>query len=222
MPALRFFALATLAFILPAGTFMWHQHIALVERWATRILEGPALTLAPGQRVTWRLDLGGDSMDDAWMHVQRQPRLEVPGLPPGTRLSARARYVATESWPEARAFLGAGPPTEVRPAEASSTGTADFGALWLNYAQPLELEVEVLSVPPNGDAPSSRNALPNSDTIPIRPRLLGEVSADYSLARRMERSVFIVFVILGMGGVVLWLFTERHRRRELDQARGAQ
>jgi len=207
MPALRFLALMTLVLVLPSGAFLWHQQLALLEREATRVLRGPELGLAPGARATWRLELDANTEDQAWMDCQRQPRLSValPVTPAGTerpRLSARARYAAAGVLPAAPAFVGATTPEEAREVEPGPDGVVQFGPLWLSYLQPLELELEVVAWP-------SSAGLAGFD--PVRPVLAGEASADYLFARQLDRSLFVVFVCLGVLGVVLFLLVERRR-----------
>lgn len=224
MPALRFLALATLAFVLPAGAFLWHQQLARLEREAVRVLRGPDLALEPGARATWRLALDASTEDEAWMDCQRQPRLSLrtPAAPSapltasvsgtvsvsGTasaaerpRLRARARYLAAAGLPEVDAFL-ASEPGGWRGAEPGPDGVVELGALWLSYVQPLEIEVEVLAWPAGADAAPIGAA---------HPVLSGEVSADYAFARELDRTVFIAFVCLGVLGVALLAFTERRR-----------
>jgi len=206
MPALRFLALATLMFVLPAGAFLWHQQLARLEREAVRVLRGPELALAAGARAVWRLALDTSTEDQAWMDCQRQPRLSVPlpVTPNGTerpRLRARARYLAAAGLPEAAAFLG---PTldGAREAEPRPDGVVDLGALWLSYDQPLEVEVEVVRWPSGSDL---------AGFAPVRPVLAGEVSADYAFARDLDRTIYIAFLCLGALGVALFLVAERRR-----------
>jgi hypothetical protein len=212
MPALRFFALATLMFVLPAGAFLWHQQLARLEREAVRVLRGPALGLAAGERAVWRLDLDASTEDQAWMDCQRQPRLSVavPVLPNGLvmpngserpRLRARARYLAAGALPEVEAFIDA-TVDGVREAEPRPDGVVDFGTLWLSYLQPLEIELEVVAWPSGSDLAGFE---------PAHPVLAGEVSDDYAFARQLDRSIFVAFLCLGVLGVVLFLLAERRR-----------
>ncbi len=187
MPALRFLALLTLAFVLPGGAFLWHQQLARLEREATRVLTGPALACEPGAAVTWRLDLAGSRESEAWMDPQQQPWLRCAPAP-GVRVRATARYLAAGPFPEAPAFIGA----------ASRTADAEgrFGPLWLSFVQPLEVTLEVLEAPPGGGAA-------------LQPVLAGEVSADYALARKLERTVYWAFLAIGAFGVALLVWTAR-------------
>lgn len=200
MPALRFLALATLAFVLPGGAFLWYQQLARLEREAVRVLRGPELELAEGARVTWRVALGASTEDQAWMDCQGQPRLRVPvpgAVDDGLRLRASARYVADGALPDAPAFVGGAGPVEA----TVRGGWVDLGPLWLNYLQPLEVDVEVVAVERRaGAAPA-----------PTHPVLAGAASADYELARKLDRTVFIAFVCIGAFGVLLLGFVERHR-----------
>jgi len=188
MPALRFLALLTLAFVLPGGAFLWHQQLARLEREATRVLTGPGLSLEAGARATWRLDLAGSRESEAWMDPQQQPWLRLPPTP-GLRVRATGRYRAAGPYPEAPAFVGA----EARTADAEGR----FGPLWLSFVQPLELELEVLEAPPGRGGET------------LRPTLAGQVSADYALARDLERTVYWAFVALGVFGVSLLVWTTR-------------
>jgi hypothetical protein len=211
MPALRFFALATLMFVLPAGAFLWHQQLARLEREAVRVLRGPALALEPGARATWRLELDASTEDQAWMDCQGQPRLSValPVTPNGTerpRLRARARYLAAGALQEAPALIGSTPggaaADAVREAEPGPDGAVQLGSLWLSYLQPLEIELEVLAWPSSADLAGFE---------PVHPVLSGEVSDDYAFARQLDRSIFVAFLCLGVLGVVLFLLAERRR-----------
>ncbi|MEZ6016831.1 MAG: hypothetical protein R3F49_17060 [Planctomycetota bacterium] len=203
MPALRFLALATLLFIVPAGAFLWHQQLARLESEARRVLRGPALSLVAEAAVTWQIDLAASTADQAWMHCQRQPRLTV-AAPDGTRLRATARYLAHGGLPEVPAFVaqGQGHPPGTVPlagivAEARD-GRAEFGPLWLSYLQPLEVVVRVEEAP--SGAPSVTT-----------PELAGEVSADYAFARDLDRSVFVAFACIGVLGAALFVLVERKR-----------
>lgn len=194
MPALRFLALATLAFILPAGAFLWHQQLARLEREATRVLTGPELALAPGAELVWTLDLGASTEDAAWMDCQGQPALHVP-LPRGATVGVRARYLARGVLPERDAWVA--PAEGARVVREGADTPATFGPLWLSYLQPLELTFAVVAAPPGGGT--------------ARPVLAGEVSPDYTFARDLDRTVFTVFVVVGAAGVALFALVERHR-----------
>jgi hypothetical protein len=207
MAAFRFFALATLIFVLPGGAFLWHQQLARLEREAVRVLRGPELAVAAGARATWRLELDASTEDQAWMDCQRQPRLSVPlpvtpnaALRP--RVSARARYLAKGGLPEAQAFMSPGGANGVHEVAAGPDGVVELGPLWLSYEQPLEIELEVTAWPSGSDL---------AGFAPVRPVLAGEVSDDYTFARQLDRTIFVAFVCLGVFGVVLFVLVERRR-----------
>ena len=206
MQALRFLALSTVGFVLLAGTLLWYQQIARLESEAVRVLEGPELALEAGASTKWELDLDGATADQAWMDAQRQPRLTVP-LPSGAEgveVRVTARYVATQEFAESPAFLpraeGEAQGALARTSELTD-GRLDLGFLWLSYRQPLELDLEVL------DAGTAQGAV-------VRPRLAGTVHPDYAFARDIDRTLFNVFFVLGLVGVIGLVLVERAVERQ--------
>ncbi|MEL6428308.1 MAG: hypothetical protein AAFZ87_04420 [Planctomycetota bacterium] len=203
MAAFRFLALFSTGFALLVFCFLQHASLGRSELEARRRVRGPELVLAPGQEVTWTVELGAARGDDAWPAAQRQPRLVLEGSR-GTdaRCEAEATYLLPEG-PRAAFVSGAGPlqsrpeprrRREVRAASDPFEGELGFGPLWLNWEHPLEVRVRVLE----GESGAT-----------VRPVLAGRVSDDFVAARVIARTLWTVFTVIGAASFAVLIATLR-------------
>jgi len=187
MVAFRFLALLTVGLSLLTFVFLLNVSNARLEREALRQVVGEPFSLQAGAPVSWTLDLGGSRVESAWPGEQRQPRLSVRAEP-GTEIAARAEYRSDDG----AVLLGALVDGERVVATADSDGLLSFGALWLSWEHPLTIQLEVLAGGGEG--------------VPF---LSGQPSRNFTAARAISRTLWIVFTIIGAMGFAVLVATQR-------------
>ncbi len=190
MVAFRFLALLTVGLSLLTFVFLLNVSNARLEREALRQVVGEPFALQAGAPTSWTLELGGARVESAWPGEQRQPRLSVRAEP-GAEIAAQAEYRSEEGDVLLQALVDG----ERVVATADPDGLASFGALWLSWEHPLTIEFEVLA----GGAGEGEGV----------PFLSGQPSRNFTAARAISRTLWIVFTVIGAMGFAVLVATQR-------------
>ncbi len=197
MNAFRFLSLITVGFSLLVFVFLLNATQGRMEAEATRWVEGPDIALEPGAEVEWTLNLGASRIEEAWPAPQRQPRLFLVGKDGQSLGEAQvvvdAMYLE-ESGAPYPAFVSGAQATGVLGAEP---GQLAFGPLWMSWEHDLTFKVRV-------DGAAKAGA---TGQLILR----GEATKDYVAARSMARTLWLVFVAIGVLGFLGLLLTVNDR-----------
>ncbi|QDV06479.1 hypothetical protein Poly30_19890 [Planctomycetes bacterium Poly30] len=208
MNAFRFLSLLTVGFSLLVLVFLLNATQGRLESEAFRVLEGPEVALEPGQTAQWTLELGGSRIEEAWPAAQRQPRIFLVGDPSGglgdASVAVSATYVDEDDTPRSAFVSGA---AEVTGVAGEDPGELEFGPLWMNWEQELQLEVRVLEAVASGGAGASGEAGASGGAARLVMR--GEASLDYLAARSMARTLWFVFTAIAAAGFAGLMLTVR-------------